>query len=544
MKHKLLILTAALASQVQAEDNQIQGAPFLTVGNGGSCDYSSIQAAIDSTLSNVIRIASDKVYFENITIDDRNLVLTGGYANCSDANNNITDLSSAIIDGGGSGAVVLVSGNSEERSVAIRNINIGNGTSGLMSTADVQLNVDNVTLLNNDNVGAFIFGGDNSVTFEDVVVTSNDGSGVVCSGANNYINIEGDSIITDNDSPTNGGGLSIAGGCRANLYAPTKVTNNTSLDDGGGIYVSGGSEVNLVGIEVTGNTADFDNSGSGVGGGVAVFDAFSVVNAANSKFISNSAKNGGAVAAFYEGQFISYAVNTMSTPCSTPGSCTEYRGNAGGVFSASHNSRIDILHANIKNNGSSLSENAMIAFAFDEGTVNIEGSMIVKNGTDSFPGLHLFYINGTGIITLNHVTVADNEASESVVYNGAGTFALNASIVQESVDISKTNTPISHTFECAIVHETDSFSAGGTVTIDDPQFINPGLDYHIKPTSPAVDYCYAAEPLRPGLGYDMEFEGRNYDDPNVTNLHGAYDIGADEYRWDNDLIFMNGFEQE
>ena len=242
MKYKLLVLTAALASQVHvnkahAEDNQIQGAPYLTVGNGGSCDYSSIQAAIDSTLSNVIRIASNKIYFENVVIDDRDMVLTGGYADCSAANINITDSSKAIIDGGNSGSVVLVSGNNQEREVDIRHLLIGNGNSGLMSLADVHLNVNDVTIINNNNVGAFIFGGDNSVTFDDLVITSNDGPGIICSGQNNSVNIVGESSISDNDTQGSGGGLSITDGCTANLYAPTKVENNTAVGYGGGINV-------------------------------------------------------------------------------------------------------------------------------------------------------------------------------------------------------------------------------------------------------------------------------------------------------------------
>ncbi|WP_154224508.1 hypothetical protein [Marinicella rhabdoformis] len=551
MKHKLLILTAALASQVHAEDNQIQGAPFLTVGNGGTCDYSSIQAAIDSTLSNVIRIASDKVYNENITIDDRNMVLTGGYADCSGANNNITDLSSAVIDGGGSGAVVSVSGNSEERSVDIRNLLIGNGTSGLMSTADVQLNVENVTLINNDNVGAFIFGGDNNVSFVDVVVSSNDGSGIICAGQENILNIQGESLISDNDTSNSGGGLLITGGCKANLFAPVKVKDNSSVGDGGGIKVADGSIVNLNGIEILGNEAGSDGNGSGSGGGVSVSGEFSIVNAVNSKFRDNKGHTGGAVEAFDQGQFTSYAANTLANPCHTPGSCTDYRGNTagnlGGVFAATQNGKITVLHANIKHNGL-LGDNGLIGFASLDGVLKIEGSMIVKNGTDSFPGINLFYINGgvnqASAISLNHVTIASNEITESVVHNSGGIFAMNSSIVQESVDVSKTTNAASHDFECVIAHETSSFSAGGTVTIDDPEFINPLTnDFHIKPTSPAIDYCYAAEPLTVELGYDMDFEGRNYDDPNVTNLHGTYDIGADEYRWDNDLIFMNGFEQ-
>ena len=546
---KKVILTTLLFSSF----NVFSGQVFVSVGanNDNACDYHSIQAAINSNDSDTIRIASNKVYFENVVIDDKDMMLTGGYADCAGANSNIADLSSAVIDGGGSGSVLLVSGNSQERVVDIRHLLIGNGTSGLMSTADVVLNLNNVTLINNDNVGAFIFNGDNSVTFDDVLITSNEGSGIICVGSNNYINIEGDSVISDNESPTNGGGLSIIGECMANLYAPTKVTNNMSVGDGGGIYVAGGSLVNMNGIVISENEADSGSNGTGSGGAVSVSDEFSIVNAINTKFFDNKGNTGGAVEVSNLGQFTSYAANTIINPCATPGSCSEYRGNSatnlGGVFAATQNGQITVLHANIKRN-SLVFDNGLIAFVSLSGMINIEGSMIVQNGAEDFPAINLFYINGSvndpSRISLNHVTVADNEISESVVHNAGGIFALNSSIIQENVDVSKTTNAASHNIKCAIVHETDSFNSGGTVTIEDPEFRSPGADYHIKPTSPAIDYCYAIEPLTVGLDYDIDLEGRNYNDPNAGNLHGAYDIGADEYRWDNDVIFMSGVEQD
>lgn len=546
---KKLIFTTLLMCSFSA----ISGQPFITVGadNDNACDYHSIQAAIDSGDSEVIRIASNKVYFENVNIDDKSLSLAGGYADCLAAQSNNVDLSKAVVDGGGGGAVVLVSGNSQVRSVGISHMLIGNGSSGLMTTADVQLNVNDVTLINNENTGAFIFAGDNNVIFEDVVVTSNDGSGVVCQGQNNTINIKGNSSISNNDTSGSGGGLSISGGCTANLHAPTKIENNTAESHGGGINVAGGSLVNLNGIVISGNEADSAGNASGSGGAVSVSDEFSIVNAINSKFINNTAQTGGAIFASESSQFTSYAANTLVNPCVAAGSCTEYSGNSsagvGGVFAASRDAQITVLHANIKRNVLVL-DNGLVAFAALGGSVLIEGSMIVQNGAEDFPATNLFYVNGSANdpsrISLNHVTIADNEISESVVYNSGGTLALNSSIIQEEVDVSKTNNASSHDIKCAIVHETDSFNSGGTVTVDDPEFRTPGADYRIKPSSPAIDYCYAIEPLTVGLDYDIDLESRNYNDPNVGNLHGAYDIGADEYRWDNDLIFMHDFEQD
>jgi len=545
---KLILSTLVLTSF-----NGMAGSLFLTVGDDAACDYSTIQDAINNADNNsTVRIASNKVYFENVTIDDIDLVLTGGYADCTNANNNITDLSSAIVDGSdGFSPVVSIIGDGQTREVEIRNLLIGNGGAGLTSNANVDLTLKDSTLINNSNFGSVFQSGNQSITFDGVTVTGNSSSGVMCSGDNNSIRIQGDSLISDNETINNGGGLLITNGCDANVVAPVVINNNTAANHGGGINVSNGSLVNLNGIEINQNTADVDEDNIGNGGGIYIADELSIVNAVNVKFLNNQASRGGAVSVASDGRFTSFSVNSAANPCLTPGECSEYRGNSavniGGVLHATGNGEITALHGNFRQNG--LFGDGLIAFASTGASIGIEGSVIVKNGSESLPATNLFFVDGefdsTTNISLNHVTVADNDILESVINNDSGIFALYASIIDEEADVSEASNVNSHSFECAIVHETGSFSAGGTVIIDDPKFINAATgDYHIQPISPAVDYCYSAAPLTVDLGYDLDFEGRNYDDPNVADLHGQYDVGAYEYRFDNDLIFMNGFEEE
>lgn len=559
MKIKMLLLLSVFSAHVQAED-QVQGnSSFLTVGNGNSCDFNEIQAAVTFAKNSMgsidtIRVASDKDYPENVTIDDMDILITGGYDNCSNAALNIGDLSKPAVYGSNEGVIIKVTGDGLTREVDIRHLAIGNANAGIETTANANIRVRDLVIVNNNNAGIFIFGGDNFVTLENVVIYGTEGSAVACFGENNSINIQGESELRNNESPTQGGGMSIGSACKANVYAPTVIAENTAAQNGGGIYVSGGSLVNLRGINVSYNQADSDSDNDGNGGGLFVKDPLSIVNAINVTFEGNSAYSGGAVAAHDDGSFTSYAENTQNNPCVNEGQCTEYKGNTavsrGGVLHATTQGQIKVLHANITGNG--LLDHGLVAHSSVDGVIDIEGSMIVKNGGEDLPGSSLFFSNGVSgnnlaTIRLNHVTIADNHVlnGESVVRNFFGVFSMNASIVIDDVDVSNAVAPESHSFECVMAHETDSFSAGGTVTVNDPQFANPTInDYHLKPTSPAIDYCYDAEPLTVELGYDIDFENRNYDDPNVTDLHGHYDIGADEYRWDNDLIFMDGFESD
>ncbi len=41
---------------------------------------------------------------------------------------------------------------------------------------------------------------------------------------------------------------------------------------------------------------------------------------------------------------------------------------------------------------------------------------------------------------------------------------------------------------------------------------------------------------------DIDDEGRGFDDTTITNNHGPFDLGADEFLGDPDSIFSDGFE--
>jgi len=55
---------------------------FSTVGSDGQCGFSSIQAAINAGVDE-IRVATNMVYTEKLTLTDVNVNIRGGFADCS-----------------------------------------------------------------------------------------------------------------------------------------------------------------------------------------------------------------------------------------------------------------------------------------------------------------------------------------------------------------------------------------------------------------------------------------------------------------------------
>ena len=85
-----------------------------TVGGGVSCDFGSIQQALDSlptSGTHLIRIASDQSYLGiHLDIHDLDVTLEGGYANCSETTPS------------GSNTTLDASGHSAVECVVIRNV--------------------------------------------------------------------------------------------------------------------------------------------------------------------------------------------------------------------------------------------------------------------------------------------------------------------------------------------------------------------------------------------------------------------------------------
>ncbi|VAW35074.1 hypothetical protein MNBD_GAMMA01-1856, partial [hydrothermal vent metagenome] len=78
---------------------------------------------------------------------------------------------------------------------------------------------------------------------------------------------------------------------------------------------------------------------------------------------------------------------------------------------------------------------------------------------------------------------------------------------------------------CVMAHETSSLT-GSSNTVDDPEFVDRlNRDYHLSNTSPAIDYCNI---LTTPTNKDIDFQSQGWDNPNLSDFMGTYDIGADE----------------
>ncbi len=541
-----------------ANNNQLQGTPLIvTVGpmSDSACDYNSLATALlnDPDQQRIFRVASNGSPYESsivIFADYPSLTIEGGYANCSDAAAGITsEVMRPIIYSTNNIGIDLLAQSGDPVTITLSNLVIVNNVVGLWASrnAPTDLVLENVEIKNNSGRGVIIDGIDVDVTLIDSHITMNQGGGLKCEdSALSSVRIEGNSSINSNISSYSGGGLEIKNGCDAHIYAPASISNNSANDHGGGVHVAGGSRLFLYGVIVDNNKADADNDFSGSGGGVYVTGSESYVYAPNTTFELNSAWLGGAFMADDQAIFQTFAESSEEYPCLESGLCVGLYNNTaqftGGAFYASNGANILIAHAYIS--GSTALSSA-VGTVESSAIVDMEGVMVVNNG-NAQSNENTLSVNSSGVLNLKHVTLADNYgASSHLSVTNPGNLSVKSSIIHsENQTFSVVSGDLSSfDIECVIVSETDSFGPpGSTVEVNDPLFVDRmSGDYHLRPESPAIDYCYQAAQLTVGLGYDLDFEERNHDIVDIVNKHGAYDLGADESHYDSDLIFRDGF---
>ncbi|WP_395374638.1 hypothetical protein [Marinicella sp. W31] len=573
---------AAMEARLDQENRG--GSTVVTVGSDNACDIrqgtTKIQDAID-TAPDEIRIVTD-TYNENLIISDISIDLVGGFANCTDAANGVSDNGQVTVDGTNTATVLQINGATQRNTVNIRNIIFQNGNGsgflpgGGISTlgADLQLNLTNVWLSNNAGTlggGLAVVSGNTDISGVDFLVASNtadQGGGIYCSSADASIlmaDTDGGIAGVFNNTATagDGGGVLLQSGCVFTTYTGTSggfldlrgVASNSATGNGGGVAVESGSTANLIGFQfcfffcignndqpmnINNNTADSDDDNVGIGGGIHVTGTDSRVAAFNALVADNVAFNGGAVAVADTAEFETRYSNEN---CWSPGSCNQYMNNSsesfGGVFYVATGGQADVALSYIQNNGSAA---GVVAYARDtDSSIDMEGNVITNNGDDSDAVLdnYAFRAFNDGAMTLTYNTIADNELDDEVIGHAGSSFNLFYNIVHDpGRDVfDGAGTLVAF---CNIVNEDASFSGTQSV-VDDPEFIDRvGGDFHIDvDTSPAVDLCQQG--FFPADYDDIDLQARGLDDPIAGNISGPYDAGADE-TYSNEIIFKDGFD--
>ncbi len=554
----------------------IQAHAFITVGADNVCDYDSIQEAIDSNSDDVIRIARNKNYFENIVISNKSKKLVGGYADCLTAASNITDFSQAIITANGTNNAVSIGADAgSNHKVLLRNLFITNGKYGVMiypqsgSTLDVTL--DQIRVYNSQDRGIYVLNyneGQTHLLINDSQIDFNQSGGIFCQTTGNTITITGHTLITENialgggASDYRGGGIYAHNGCSVSIYSPTQIINNEAKF-GGGIAIYDNSFVSLYGyhsgeqngiplgewespVMISENQANYGGAiSTDDGASVFIYNALIETNQATS--------TGGAIYSTGASTVLASSYEEPGQTCWSPGACLQFKGNKaknwGGAINSASESKVNITGALFTENRAS---SGIISRAYEGGNISIMNSIISnngQNGDNNFTDDQLFKIssgnNQISKTTLDYVTVVDNHVVDELIENTEGSVAVYSSIIlDDTVDVYQEAGQQSQMYiECAMVREDDSFIPGPVVSVtnDDLEtiFANPAAgNYHLADDSPAIDYCYNASGI---ISLDIDGDTRGVDNFDVVNFEGTYDIGADEAST-SDLIFEDGFQ--
>lgn len=585
--------------QQQQINNELKssGGTTVTVGSGNSCDFKTgstkIQDAIDSGASE-IRIVNE-TYLENLVIDERNTRLIGGYANCSDAANDISNNNLATVDGGGNSSVLYITGDTQYYSIDIENIAFTNGrggdfpSGGGIAVRNAFLSLDLNKVILRDNIGGsggglHIFGGDTSVNTTNVQIFGNEasqGGGIYCSGNQNSISMSSFlglvGVFNNEATSSDGGGVLLTNGCGMTSYASTSefdgFNNNEAVGNGGGIAVKNGSRLALVGsrhcfflfgggiicngtneypINISSNSADSDGDNDGNGGGIYATGADTTVFTTSVNIQGNSAINGGGIAV-EDGATLSTTVYSDEN-CWSPGSCNQIKNNkatawGGGLFIADSGTTSEVKAAYIQDNRADF---GTAAYVLGDAYLAVKASVITGNGdqgNDGYDDKYVFRVQGLSSSTDTNLeiqasTIADNNATTAVLGNNNGELKVLSSIIHDpsTGDVYVgSNAPADYVL-CLMAHEITSLPAASFgIAEDNPEFVDRANgDYHLNAMqSPAIDFCDLNQ--TDGSLTDIDGEPRGWDDPNVGNVNGPYDIGADE-SYGGDIIFKDNFE--
>ncbi len=572
-----------------SKSNKMGG--FVTVGDDSNCDFrvgaNKIQNAIDSGATE-IRIASNSIYEENVVINNPNvsLILRGGFSDCSQADlGNQSDLVDdwAIVGRfpGSFGAVFLITGLPQGNTIVFENIKIissdlltASGSSIKVDGSDSDLILDKVWITQGAEIsgGGLQISNSNSTTvLKNTEIFNNaaaNGGGLYCNNTsgvfkNTTIVLDETSSIHDNSVRFDGGGAYIGNDCLLTsfsgsviLSSNSGIVNNTANRDGGGLYVIDDGKVLIYGgklcdvnnecfgnedapASVSGNNADSDSSGFDSGGGIYASGSGTDITIIAGYLSKNTNNNGigGGLALFDNAQLtINHPrKNNLALSCWNSYKCNMFEGNSaisgGAIYSSSF---ATIEHVFFEDNEA---ENGAVITSTISSTTEIQSSVIDNNGSGLFFNSNsIFEVMDNANLNIKYSTIADN-IYNGVVFDVVGSFSnfnIQSSIVHDSSGLNIINSFTGTvSSSCVMGHEVASLT-GTSNSINDPMFIDRlNRNYHLNSTnSPAIDYCDAIPLIGNNIPMpskkDIDFQSHGFDNINLSNLLGPYDLGADE----------------
>jgi hypothetical protein len=457
-----------------------------------------------------------------------------------------------------------------ESDVVLQNVWLTNGFNMIQGGGLLVTSSNTTVILNNTHIN------NNQTVNNGINVPS--GGGVYCndfSGMNKFATIilNSSSSIALNHTQGSGGGASLNNRCLLASFAgyissslPLKNTQNPkesngftgisegiSLNEadihGGGVYLSSGAGLLIHGTELCSlagdcfgdlqnpasleeNRSNKDLSGDGLGGAIYATGENTDVTVSAARFNANQAliSSGGAIAVFNKATL---TINRNGRDCWDLISCNLFSENLaafnGGVI-YNNDATVNISHTVMQENQANF---GVAIYSTNSGISNIDTSLFFNNG--GAPGLlsnHLFVGNTSADYFFKYTTIADNNIQVGIfkIEDDPGTLLLLNSTIIDDVNSGPVlafglgSSGFVNGF-CVMAHETSSL-VGTSNTVDDPEFVDRANgDYHLSNTSPAIDYCGA---LTSSTNKDIDFQGLGWDNPDLSNFLGSYDIGMDE----------------
>lgn len=577
-------LAALLSASVPA------AAATFTVGPGGSCTHTSLQAALDSAANNSgadeVRIVRTAPWtaIQVSTNTNQDVEIVGGWASCTSQQPTGT----TVLDGTGGQArsVLSLRGDGD---FTLRNLEItGGDQAGDDDGGGVHFQgggilriVDSVITENSADEGGGVYAHGTTITseaiLENTVVSSNiarsHGGGAVAQQIE--MTIRGDeSALISNTAGGSGGGLLVRSGefvsyayISGGLFG---VSGNSAARGGGIAVVAGVESAREAQLQVFSTTSDVamligNNIASERGGAIDLQpdgegfgeNAGAVANLRNVRIEGNIAPVGAAINLAHDnfGPFGEHAVggrvyfnsgtglHPSATPCPFGKPCGNIRNNTtgnttGAVVHISENADFDASRIVIEGNQGGwlayMSGEELTQLQLDNSLIagnTVQNALIRddQNEGDTFVLLHLHYL-----------TIAGNTIGANGVLSINEDMAFTRSVIdQPGKALIATNVGATGgTHDIQRVIANTSTAPTGT-TLGPPRFVDPANgDYMPRAGSRAVDF---ALPLAE-FTQDLHSHTRTIDLPLNANETGGSDVGALEREYLQPLVLNALFD--